>query len=150
MTLATNERYVVDKKGKTISVLLDIRAYRRMLEDLEELAAIRAYDAAKDSGDKTWLSFLQLLPALQSNPGKHSTYNARDSRPCPLPFHPITSPKSPRRHLGRRTDLHVGGVAIQDGVEQVLHGLELERLEQGAQLLPESDQAFFLFQHGLE
>ncbi len=52
MTLATNERYVVDKKGKPVSVLLDIRAYRKMLEELEELAAIRAYDAAKDSEDK--------------------------------------------------------------------------------------------------
>jgi len=52
MTLATNERYVVDKKGKPVSVLLDIRAYRKMLEELEELAAIRAYDAAKASGDK--------------------------------------------------------------------------------------------------
>ncbi len=52
MTLATNERYVVDKKGKPVSVLLDIRAYRKMLEELEELAAIRAYDAAKASGDR--------------------------------------------------------------------------------------------------
>jgi len=52
MTLATNERYVVDKKGKPVSVLLDIRAYRKMLEELEELAAIRAYDAAKASGAK--------------------------------------------------------------------------------------------------
>jgi len=52
MTLTTNERYVVDKKGKPVSVLLDIRAYRKMLEELEELAAIRAYDAAKASGDK--------------------------------------------------------------------------------------------------
>ena len=52
MTLATDERYVVDKKGKPVSVLLDIRAYRKMLEELEELAAIRAYDAAKASGDK--------------------------------------------------------------------------------------------------
>jgi PHD/YefM family antitoxin component YafN of YafNO toxin-antitoxin module len=53
MTLATNERYVVDRKGKPVSVLLDIRAYRKMLEELEELAAIRAYDAAKASGDKS-------------------------------------------------------------------------------------------------
>jgi hypothetical protein len=52
MTLAVNERYVVDKKGKPVSVLLDIRAYRKMLAELEELAAIRAYDAAKASGDK--------------------------------------------------------------------------------------------------
>ena len=52
MTSATNERYVVDKKGKPVSVLLDIRAYRKILEELEELAAIHAYDVAKASGDK--------------------------------------------------------------------------------------------------
>jgi len=52
MTPAGNQRYVVDKKGKSVGVLLDIRAYRKMLEELEELAAIRAYDAAKASGDK--------------------------------------------------------------------------------------------------
>ena len=52
MTSAGNERYVVDKKGKPVGVLLDIRAYRKILEELEELAAIRAYDAAKASGDK--------------------------------------------------------------------------------------------------
>jgi hypothetical protein len=35
-----------------VSVLLDICAYRKILEELEELAAIRAYDVAKASGDK--------------------------------------------------------------------------------------------------
>ena len=52
MTSAGNERYVVDKKGKPVGVLLDIRAFRTMLKELEELAAIRAYDATKGSGDK--------------------------------------------------------------------------------------------------
>lgn len=52
MALAVDERYVVDKKGKPVSVLLDIHAYRKIPEELEELAAIRAYDAAKASKDK--------------------------------------------------------------------------------------------------
>ncbi len=46
-------RYVVDDKGKAVSVLLDIKAYRKMLAELEELETIRAYDVAKASGDET-------------------------------------------------------------------------------------------------
>ncbi len=46
------ERYVVDGKGNRIGVLLDVRDYRKLLEELEELECIRAYDAAKASGDE--------------------------------------------------------------------------------------------------
>lgn len=52
MAVAINEHYVVDKKGNPISVILDIDVYHRVLEELEELAAIRAYDAAKASDDQ--------------------------------------------------------------------------------------------------
>lgn len=52
MTVAINEQYVVDKKGKPISVIFDIDVYHEVLEELEELAAIRAYDAARVSGDE--------------------------------------------------------------------------------------------------
>lgn len=52
MAAAIRERYVVDEQGNQVGVLLDIRGYRRMLEELEELEAIRAYDAAKASGDE--------------------------------------------------------------------------------------------------
>ena len=47
------ERYVVDKKGKRVGVLLGIRDYEKLLADTEELASIRAYDRAKRSGDDT-------------------------------------------------------------------------------------------------
>jgi hypothetical protein len=33
-------------------VLLDIKDYRKILEELEELDSIRAYDSAKASGDE--------------------------------------------------------------------------------------------------
>ena len=46
------EHYVVDENGKRIGVLLDIKDYQKLLEELEELESIRAYDAAKASGDE--------------------------------------------------------------------------------------------------
>ena len=46
------ERYVVDENGRRVGVFLDIADYQRLLEELEELACIRAYDAAKSSGDE--------------------------------------------------------------------------------------------------
>ncbi|MBW4493655.1 MAG: type II toxin-antitoxin system Phd/YefM family antitoxin [Oscillatoria princeps RMCB-10] len=49
---AFKERYVVDENGTPVGVLLDIEDYRQLLDALEELEAIRAYDAAKSSGDE--------------------------------------------------------------------------------------------------
>lgn len=48
MTLP-NEKYVVDKKGKRVGVLLNVEEYQSILAELEELESIRAYDAAKAS-----------------------------------------------------------------------------------------------------
>jgi hypothetical protein len=46
------ERHVVDDQGKRISVVLDIADYQELLDELDELEAIRAYDATKASGDQ--------------------------------------------------------------------------------------------------
>jgi len=46
------ERYVTDENGNRVAVLLDMEDYRKLLEDLEILESIRAYDAAKGSGDR--------------------------------------------------------------------------------------------------
>ncbi|MDP2935305.1 MAG: hypothetical protein Q8O86_02320 [Dehalococcoidia bacterium] len=46
------ERYVVDEKGNRVAVLLDLEEYQLLLEELEELESIRAYDEAKASGEK--------------------------------------------------------------------------------------------------
>ena len=37
MTSLKKEKYVTDKKGKKTAVILDIKLYRRLLEDLEDL-----------------------------------------------------------------------------------------------------------------
>jgi hypothetical protein len=44
-------KYVVDEQGERVGVILDIAQFQRILEELEELESIRAYDAAKSSGD---------------------------------------------------------------------------------------------------
>ncbi|KMQ51294.1 hypothetical protein CHISP_1777 [Chitinispirillum alkaliphilum] len=47
-----NENFVVDKNGQKIGVFIDIESYRKMLDELEELDEIRAYDEAKLRKDK--------------------------------------------------------------------------------------------------
>ena len=49
------ERYVIDEKGKRTGVILDIKDYKKILDELEELESIRAYDSAKSSGDEAIL-----------------------------------------------------------------------------------------------
>jgi hypothetical protein len=45
-------RYILDEDGLRIGVLLDIREYEILVEELEELDAIQAYMTAKASRDK--------------------------------------------------------------------------------------------------
>jgi hypothetical protein len=46
------EGFIVDENGQRIGVLLDMEDYRQLLEGVEELDAICAYDAAKASGEE--------------------------------------------------------------------------------------------------
>jgi hypothetical protein len=50
--MVLQERFIVDENGKRIGVLLDIEDDHKLLEELEELETLRAYDAAKASGDE--------------------------------------------------------------------------------------------------
>ncbi|PYQ58214.1 MAG: hypothetical protein DMF53_20830 [Acidobacteria bacterium] len=58
------ERFLVDEEGRRLGVVLDIAEYKEILEDLEELASIRAYDAAKASDDEA-IPFEQALQEIQ-------------------------------------------------------------------------------------
>jgi PHD/YefM family antitoxin component YafN of YafNO toxin-antitoxin module len=40
-------RYIVDENGKRVGVILDVEEYERMVEELEELEDVLAYDRAK-------------------------------------------------------------------------------------------------------
>ena len=46
------EKFLIDEHGTRVAVVLDIKDYQRILEDLEELEAIRQYDEAKAAGDE--------------------------------------------------------------------------------------------------
>lgn len=59
-------KFVVDEKGNTVSVLLDIKTYRRLMAELEELASIRAYDAAKNACDEI-IPFEQAVRQIENS-----------------------------------------------------------------------------------
>ena len=59
-----NERFLVDEQGKRVGVVLEMKAYRKVLSALEELESIRAYDAAKLSGDSV-LPFAQAVAEIE-------------------------------------------------------------------------------------
>ena len=46
------EKFIMDDNGKRTGVIISMEDYRRILEELEELDSIRAYDAAKASADE--------------------------------------------------------------------------------------------------
>ena len=57
------EQFVVDKKGRRIGVVLNMAVYRKILDQLDELDAIRAFDAAKASGE-TAIPLEQVAPQV--------------------------------------------------------------------------------------
>jgi hypothetical protein len=60
----TKERFVIDERGDRIGVLLDIADYQQLLNELEELESIRAYDRAKASSDES-IPFDQAIAEIE-------------------------------------------------------------------------------------
>ncbi|WP_407887772.1 hypothetical protein [Scytonema sp. NUACC26] len=58
------EKYITDGSGNRVGVILDITEYHRMLDELEELECIRAYDAAKASHDQA-IPFEQAIAEIE-------------------------------------------------------------------------------------
>lgn len=50
--MKSREKYLTDENGNRIGVLLEIEEYHKLLEALEELEAIRAYDSAVSGNDE--------------------------------------------------------------------------------------------------
>ncbi len=46
-----NPRFRTVKRGRKVSLELTVKDYEKLLEDLEELESIRAFDAAQLSGE---------------------------------------------------------------------------------------------------
>lgn len=41
-------QFVTDRKGKKIAVMIPVKEYEKMLDELDELAAIKVYDMVKE------------------------------------------------------------------------------------------------------
>jgi hypothetical protein len=66
MSLELKERYLVDESGSRVAVLLDIEEYQKILDALEELEAITAYDGAKAESDEV-ITFEQAIAEIESH-----------------------------------------------------------------------------------
>ena len=62
----SHEQYIVDEKGHRTGVIVSIDDYIKIINDLEELESIRAYDTAKASGDEA-VPFDQALKEIEAD-----------------------------------------------------------------------------------
>jgi PHD/YefM family antitoxin component YafN of YafNO toxin-antitoxin module len=51
--LTVHPQYITDNKGKKISVVLPVKEFNTIMEELEELEDIRLYDEAKSSNESS-------------------------------------------------------------------------------------------------
>jgi len=58
------ERYITDEAGKRVAVILDIKQYEALLDAVEELDDIRAFDAAKGAGEEA-IPFEQAIREIE-------------------------------------------------------------------------------------
>jgi hypothetical protein len=60
------EKYLTDENGNRIGVLLEIEEYHKLLEALEELEAIRAYDNAISDNDEE-ITFENVISQIEQS-----------------------------------------------------------------------------------
>ena len=60
---ALQEQYVTDREGNRVGVLLGLKQFEEMLEALEELDDIRAYDEARAS-EEEFIPFEQAVAEI--------------------------------------------------------------------------------------
>jgi len=58
------KKYVTNRRGQKVGVVLDMNDYKKIVADIEELDSIRAYDAAKASGDDA-IPFLKAMQEIE-------------------------------------------------------------------------------------
>lgn len=58
------KRFITDGAGNRVAVILDLQEYQQILEAMEELEDIRAYDKAKASKDET-IPFEQIIREIE-------------------------------------------------------------------------------------
>ena len=51
LSMAKERQFVVNERGEKVAVVISIEEYEKILEELEDLDAIREYEEAKASGE---------------------------------------------------------------------------------------------------
>ncbi len=51
MDILQKKKFIINKSGKPTDVILDIKTYEKVIEELDELYCIREYDKAKKTTD---------------------------------------------------------------------------------------------------
>ena len=60
------KQFVTDENGVRVAVMLDIKEYEELLEDLKDLQAVREYEEEKASGEKP-IPLAQALDEIRRN-----------------------------------------------------------------------------------
>ena len=58
-------QFITNNKGRKVSVILPMREYNKMIEELEELADVRAYDEDKSSDEES-IPFEQAVKEIEA------------------------------------------------------------------------------------
>jgi PHD/YefM family antitoxin component YafN of YafNO toxin-antitoxin module len=64
--MGKERQFVVNEQGERVAVVISIEEYEKILEELEDLDDIRAYDEAKASGE-TGIPLEQALAEIRRN-----------------------------------------------------------------------------------
>ena len=59
-------QFIIDQQGNRTAVLLDIQTYQQILEQLEELESLKAYDVAKADDDEI-IPFEQAVAEIETH-----------------------------------------------------------------------------------
>lgn len=58
-------QFITDEKGRKVSVIIPVKEYYKIIEDLEELEDIKAYDEAMESNEEI-ISFDRAVEDIES------------------------------------------------------------------------------------
>jgi PHD/YefM family antitoxin component YafN of YafNO toxin-antitoxin module len=64
--MGKERQFVVNERGEKVAVVISIEEYEKILEELEDLEAIREYEEAKASGE-TPVSFDEAIARIERN-----------------------------------------------------------------------------------
>lgn len=65
--LIINPQFVKDEKGRDLGVFLTKSEFDKLLEELEDLEDIKAYDEAKNRADEEYIPYEQALEEIKQS-----------------------------------------------------------------------------------